>query len=315
MNFSQLKYFEELILQGSFTKAAEKLGISQPALSQQISKLEKELNFKLVDRLSQPLRLTPEGEVMLNRIEDITKQMDALYGIAIELDEQIKGELRVGIIPTIAPYLVPLFINDLNARFKDLELQVEEMITEDILANLKLGELDAGIISTPITATGVHTRPLFYERFFLYVSDQHPLFAKEEIDLNDFETNDLWYLKEGNCFQNQVNAICRLAKTPVEGQNLKYYSNSIESLRRIVETRKGMTFIPELATGGVSPEYEDMVKPVAGNQPMREVSLIVSRVFWKEKLINTLIKSILRNIPQRMQSKPEYQTIPTNLSF
>ncbi|MCB0823287.1 MAG: LysR family transcriptional regulator [Bacteroidales bacterium] len=315
MNFNQLQYFTELVLQGSFTKAANRLGISQPALSQQINKLEQELNYKLIDRLKKPLVLTPEGEVLLERIEEVTKLMDSLKDIAIELEETIKGELKVGIIPTLAPYFVPMFINDINQRYPGLKLIVEEVVTEDILSNLKLGELDAGIISTPVKVSGIQFTPLFYERFFLYISDRHPLFSHEEINLNEFDLHDLWYLKEGNCFQNQVNELCSLAKTPVEGQNLVYYSNSIESLRRIVETRKGMTFIPELATAGVAPEYEDMVKPIAGNQPLREISLAVSRVHSKKKLLDRFVEVVLDNLPERMKTKPESGIVSTNLSF
>ncbi len=315
MNFNQLNYFAELVLQGSFTKAAERLGISQPALSQQISKLEQELNYKLIDRLKKPLVLTPEGEVLLDRVEEITKLMDSLKDITIELDETIRGELKVGIIPTLAPYFVPLFINDLNSRYPELDLVVEEIVTEEIIANLKLGELDAGIVSTPIEVSGINFRPLFYERFFLYVSDRHPLYERKAIDLDEFDPEDLWYLKEGNCFQNQVNALCNLARTPIDGQNLIYFSNSIESLRRIVETRKGMTFIPELATTGVAPEYEDMVKPISGEQPVREISLAVSRVHWKKRLVDKLVEVALENLPERMKVKPGSEVITTRLKF
>jgi LysR family hydrogen peroxide-inducible transcriptional activator len=315
MNINQLNYFTELVYQGSFTRAAERLGISQPALSLQINKLEKELNFRLIDRLKKPMVLTPEGELLLDRIEEITKLFDSLKDIALELDETIRGTLIVGIIPTLAPYFVPLFINDLNNRYPELTLEVEEIVTEDIMASLKLGALDAGIISTPVQVSGIHFRPLFYERFFLYISDRHPLYHQKSINLHDFDPEDLWYLKEGNCFQNQVNALCRLAETPIKGQNLAYFSNSIESLRRIVETRKGMTFIPELATAGVAPEYEDMVKPISGQQAVREISLAVSRVHWKKRLVETFLEVAMESLPDRMKSKPDTNVLDTQLKF
>ncbi len=196
-----------------------------------------------------------------------------------------------------------------------MHLEVEEIITEDIIAKLKHGALDAGIVSTPVKVSGIHFKPLFYEQFFLYVSDKHPLYVKNVIDLNDFDPEDLWYLKEGNCFQNQVNAICRLAETPIHGQNLIYFSNSIESLRRIVETRKGMTFIPELATAGIAPEYEDMVKPLTDPRPVREISLAVSRVHWKKRLVETFIQVALESLPERMKTKQTESIIDTHLKL
>ncbi|MCB0806614.1 MAG: hydrogen peroxide-inducible genes activator [Bacteroidales bacterium] len=313
MNLNQIEYFNELVRWQNFSKAAQSLNISQPALSLQIQKLEEELGFKLVNRLKKPMKLTPEGEIFLERAREILHQVDELRNIALEMEDAVSGTLHIGIIPTLSPYFLPLFINDLNRNFPDLQLEVEELITGQIITGLKTGNLDAGIISTPVETNGIEITPMFYERFYLYVSDKHPLFENKEIDTNSLDTEDIWYLKEGNCFQNQVNAICRLAGKPTKGENLVYSSNSIESLRRIVETRKGITFIPELATLGVASEYEDLIKPLSGEQPVREISLVQARKGWKSRLVEAFLQTSMAAIPERMKTKPKQNIVDTEL--
>jgi LysR family hydrogen peroxide-inducible transcriptional activator len=315
MNFNQIVYFEELVRQGSFSKAAAVLEISQPALSLQVQNLEKELNFKLVDRRTKPLKLTTEGEVFWQKCQEIINLIDSLKDIALDLEQKVEGVLKVGIIPTLAPYLVPLFINDINKKYPALIIEIEEAVTEKIISGIKSGQLDAGIVSTPLEVNGIYFQPLFYEHFYLYVSPKHPLYEKETIDIDEFNPEDLWYLQEGNCFQNQVNAICKLSSKAIERQTLVYNSNSLESLKRIVETRKGMTFIPELATVGIPSENEDMVKEISEKDAVREISLAVSRNVTKKKLIEPLVRTILASVPGRMHLTTIEKIIDTSLRF
>ncbi len=313
MNISQLNYFIELIQEGSFSAAAQKLGITQPALSLQIKSLEDELEFRLIDRTRKPFELTPEGEVVLEKAREIVKMTEHLKDVSMELSMADKGLLRIGIIPTVAPYLVPLFINYMSERYPQIRIEITELLTEEIISALKDGKLDAGILSTPIEAKSIVFKPLFYEKFYLYISDKHDLFEHEKISLKDFNPDQLWYLQEGNCFQNQVTDFCHLANKQPAGQPFFYRSNSIESLRRIVESRGGMTFIPELATINVPSEYEDLVKPIAEPVPFREISLAVNRIHSRERLLNRLIESIRASLPPRMLEKPNGQATQTGI--
>jgi len=315
MNFNQLEYFSELISQGNFTLAAEKLGISQPALSLQIQKLEEEVDFKLINRNKKPLELTREGKIFYQKALEILNLARQLNEITLELSEEITGTLKTGIIPTLAPYLVPLFIDRLNTLYPSLLLEVSELKTEEIINGIKTGKLDCGLLSTPVIATGISFFPLFYEKFFAYISEGHPLFFEEEIDPAAFKNDDLWYLEEGNCFRNQVDAICRANNKTPGVQNLVYHSNSIESLRRIVENKKGATFIPELATINVPPEQEELIKELKGEPPAREISLAFSKTGTKERLIRALEKIILDSIPKRMHQKPEAWIIDTEIDL
>jgi Transcriptional regulator len=302
MTFNQLKYVLELVEAGSFSAAAQKLGLTQPALSLQIQSLENELDFRIVDRSRKPFELTPEGELFVEKAREIILLTESLADMSFELGEKIQGLLRVGIIPTLAPYLVPLFVSQLNRDYPDLKIEIQELITEDIVSKLNLGELDAGLLSTPLEAK-VRCEPLFYEKFFLYVSDAHPLFEKDEVKLSEIDSEKLWFLSEGNCFQNQVNAVCQINNPDQAGQ-LRYVSNSIESLRRIVESKNGATFIPELATISIPAELEEMVKPISEPAPFREISLALSRLYSKAKLVQVLKETVLKNIPERMKRKP-----------
>lgn len=311
MNFTQLEYLKELYVQGSFSAAAHKMGVTQPALSLQVQKLEEELGFKLLDRTKRPLRFTEEGKYFYQKSIEILKMVEQLKQTSLELSEEVKGSLHVGIIPTLAPYLVHLFINELNESYPNLQMDVTELKTEEIIAKLKLGDLDCGILSTPIETTGILFETLFYERFFAYVSGNHRWFGEDKIDIEKIQDEEVWYLEEGNCFQNQVNSICKINYQLENRQKLVYRSNSIESLRRIVENQNGITFIPELATINIPAEQEELIKTFTWEQPVREISLALPKNYSKERQVAALKKVILDSIPQRMQHKPEGWVVDT----
>ncbi len=304
MNINQLEYLKELHLCASFSEAAQRLGITQPALSLQVQKLEEELDFKLVDRTKRPFGFTVEGEVFYQKSVEILKQIEQLKQISTELSEEVGGSLKVGIIPTLAPYLVPLFIRLLAKEYPALQMEVSEMKTGEIIAEIKLGNIDCGIISTPVSAKNIAITPLFYEQFYAYVSVNHPLFKKEEVSLNDISDAEVWYLEEGNCFQNQVNSICNISSRKDETQNLVYRSSSIESLRRIVENKNGLTFIPELATINIPAEQEELIKEIAGDLLFREISLVSAKRLAKERQVKALQDVIQRSVPKRMLKNP-----------
>jgi LysR family transcriptional regulator, hydrogen peroxide-inducible genes activator len=314
MTLLQLSYVLELGRQKSFSRAAQVLDISQPALSLQIGKLEEELGIKLFKRSPNLVDFTSEGEIFANQARNILIMVDALKQLPVDLENKPEGSLKIGIIPTLAPYWIPLFIGNFHQKYPDIQITVVEMKTLDIITELKNGTLDVGFLSTPIETTGINFTPLFYEEFFLYISDRHELFNVEEVDLNSIDLKDVWYLEEGNCFQNQVNAVCTLAKLPGDKQSMVYLSNSIESLCKIVESGRGMTFIPELATLSVSGEQDEWIKPIAGEKPVREISMAYTRYNRSDRLIQLFVEEALSPIPQRMKNKPEAIPLNTGLA-
>jgi LysR family hydrogen peroxide-inducible transcriptional activator len=315
MNFTQLEYLKELYVQGTFSAAAKRMHVTQPALSLQIQKLEEELGFKLLDRTKRPLQFTEEGTFFYHKTIEILKMVEELKQASFELSEEIKGNILVGIIPTLSPYLVPLFIDELTHSYPRLQIEVSELKTEEIVSKLKMGDLDCGILSTPVLASGIKFEPLFYERFYAYVSESHRFFHQKNIDVEELDEKEVWYLEEGNCFQNQVNSICKINYQKQTEQNLVYRSSSIESLRRIVENKNGVTFIPELATINIPSELEELIKEFSGEQPVREISLAVPKNYSKERQIAALKTVIVNSIPHRMLNKAKSWVVDTQLKI
>ncbi|WP_163717135.1 LysR family transcriptional regulator [Mangrovibacterium lignilyticum] len=313
MNFNQLRYFIELVRHKSFTESAKVLDITQPALSLQIQKLEEEYDFTLIDRTKKPLSLTEEGEIFYEKALQIVQLVDDLDQLSLDMENKVEGTLRVGIIPTLSPYLAPLFIDRLKEKYPGLKINIVELKTEDIMSQLTHNEIDLGIISTPVKAKNIGFIPLFYERFYLYISEKHPLYVADEIDLKDLNMDELWYLHEGNCFQNQVNSVCQMSNQDKDELPFNYMSNSIESLKRIVENQGGLTFIPELATSNIPAEYESMIKDIASPIPTREISAAYLKTTGLKKTAQVFLDVMSDNIPARMKEKPAHLPLDTKI--
>ena len=305
MTLLQLSYIIELSRTLSFSETANKLGISQPALSLQVKKLEEELGMQIFKRMSGGVEITTEGDIFITKARELLSLAENMKDLPFELELRPEGHLRLGVIPTLAPYWFPMFLSSFSKKFPKINLTVKELKTDEIIADIKTGLLDAGFISTPVVAQGMKFSPLFYERFYMYISEKHELYKNNLIDLNSVNLKEIWYLSEGNCFQNQVDSICMYAKEPGQYQNVVYLSESIESLSRIVEISGGMTFLPELATLQVSSEKEDMIKEIKGHVPVREISLVTSRLNRSSRLINFFLETALDVIPKRMKIKPD----------
>lgn len=315
MTLLQLSYVLELSHYQSFSITASKLNISQPALSLQVSKLEEELGILIFKRSPSIIVLTAEGEQFVEQARELVQMAEKLKDLPFEMENKPEGSLKIGVIPTLAPYWFSLFVEQFSANYPNIKLTILELKTENIIADLRNGLLDAGFISTPVEAKGLDFKPLFYEKFFLYVSEKHELSQLEEIDLNKVDIKEMWYLEEGNCFQNQVDSVCIYAKEPGEFQNIVYLSNSIESLCRVVENAGGITFIPEMATLSVSSDKEQMIKEIAGIAPVREISMVTTKISKKERLLNLLVAESLKVIPKRMQEKPQQKLTSTGIKL
>lgn len=314
MTTIQLQYIVAIADHGSFVEAAKKSFVTQPALTTQVKNLENELDVIIFDRTRKPIIPTEIGEQIIEQAREVLQQMRKIPDIVNEFNTEIKGNLTLGIIPTISPYLIPLFINALHKELPEVNVNVMEEITEEVIFKLKNGELDAGIIATPIKAKGIVSIPLYYERFFAYVSRNHPLYYKDALRAEDLKLADLWLLKEGNCFRNQIVNICAKSAQEDFSNHFRYESHSIESLKRIVEVKDGITLIPELAANIISAKKNDMIKEIEDVQPTREVSVVVSRQFLKKRLVDNLVRTIKRKVPQTMSEPIEgANIIDTNI--
>ena len=301
MTLDQLRYIVALDSERNFVRAAEKCFITQPALTLQIQKLEEELGVIIFDRSKKPLVPTDIGRPIIEQAKFILQETDKIRETVKEYRQDLSGELKLGIIPTLAPYLVPLFINDFLARYPHVEITITEKQTETIIAQLKNSELDAGVFVTPWNDPHIRLAPMFYETFYVYVSPEHPLFRKKYVSYTDLALDDIWLLEEGNCFRNQVINICRVAPQK-DKPAFRYESASIEALKKIVETRAGLTLIPELALSSIPESNCFMLRSFKKPVPVREVSLVTSRSYVKKRLIEKLHEQITAHIPSAMRS-------------
>jgi LysR family hydrogen peroxide-inducible transcriptional activator len=311
MTFNQLQYALALWKYGNYNRAAESLEISQPALSLQIQKLEENVNLKLFNRSTTPIEVTEDGHLFLVKAQEVISGMRQLKNFAVEVTQNFNGTLRVGIIPTLAPFLVPLFGKSLSEDYPHLQLVIKEQTTENVVNNVRNGELDLGVISTPITVYGIKSIPLFYEKFYIYTSEE----SKESyFKIEDIDYNNLWLLEEGNCFRDQVNDFCDV-KSIRKGKNFIYESNSIDSLIRIVDTQGGMTLLPELTTLSLNEYQEENLKEISGKPKAREIGLIVTPSQENNRHVALFKSYILDNIPKHMREQHNYEIVDPNINL
>ena len=313
MTLIQLEYILAIAQHGSFVEAANHCNVTQPALTTQVKNLEKELDMVIFDRTRKPIVPTEVGFQIIEQAQEVVAQFKKIPDIVGEFNAEIKGDLSIGIIPTVSPYLIPYFIGKFAEYRPQVNLNVKEVITEDIIHKLKTGALDAGIIATPVDTKGIIAIPLYYEKFYGYVSKNHFNFFKENIKAKDLKLEELWLLKEGNCFRDQIINICSRKQEEEFHNNFRYESHSIESLKRIVEVTDGMTLIPELAADIVPKDKQEMIKEISDLQPTREISLVVSRQFLKKRLIDGIKEAILDSIPEHMLQNKNGKIIDTNI--
>lgn len=298
MTLQQLNYALSLAKNGSFKVASQKLSITQPALSIQIQRLEDELGLIIFDRSQSPIKSTVDGAQFLIRAEEIVIGATNLKSFTRDLKNDISGPLTIGIIPTLAPFLIPLFIEDLQEKHPHLILDFQEMLTNQVITAVRNGDVDAGLIATPVSVYGIEYSPIFYEKFYFYSSDD---VNTKNISLSNIDYSNLWLLNEGNCFRDQINDFCDL-KEIRRGKSFIYRSNSIDALIRIVDTKGGVTILPELTTLSLSTDQENNLSPIT--HKAREISLITRKLNIKERITSELIKSIQSNIPAPLlQSK------------
>lgn len=297
MNLVQLEYIVAVNESRHFAKAAEKCFVTQPTLSMMIQKLEEELGVKIFDRSKQPVIPTKEGEHIIAYAKTILGDLNRLRGYAKELQGEIAGEFHLAIIPTLAPYLIPLFIKEFTSKFPQLTVHVKELTTEEIIPKLKRREIDAALLATPLTESGLKEHVLFNEEFFIYASKSEPLPKKKYILPDDININHLWLLEEGHCMRNQVYNLCELKKLDAEGSNLLYEAGSIETLIQLVDRQDGITIVPRLSTFSMTAKQKLKLREFASPKPVREISLVTIDSFPRKKIIEMLKTSIISLLP------------------
>ncbi|HXH11946.1 MAG TPA: LysR substrate-binding domain-containing protein [Alphaproteobacteria bacterium] len=301
MTLVQLQYIVAVDTWRHFATAAAKCFVTQPTLSMQIHKLEEELGVKLFDRSKVPVVPTVEGMEIIQQARVVLKEAERLGEIVRERKGEMVGEIRLGILPTLAPYLLPLFLNSFLQRYPSIRLNITELTTEAIVERLKKNLLDAGLLATPLHEAGMFEQPLFYEEFVVYVSPAEPAYHKRYVLADDIDVRHLWLLEEGHCMRSQIMHLCEL-KSRVQGvNNLHYEAGSIETLKKMVELHNGITILPELALADLTAQQQRLVRHFKAPAPVREISLVTHRNFVKQRILEALREEILESVPPRMR--------------
>jgi len=309
MTLVQLEYVVAVDTYRHFAMAAEKCFVTQPTLSMQIQKLEEELGVKLFDRSKQPVVPTGVGEEIIQQARLLLSQAQVIKQIISDKKGEIAGELRLGVIPTLAPYLLPLFLREFLQKYPKVKLRITELTTENIAACLKQNKLDAGLLVTPLQDSSLKENILFYEELVAYVSKSNALYQKKYVLPADIDLKMLWLLEEGHCFRSQIINLCELRSALPEGKAFEYEAGSVETLRRMVEQDNGITIIPELATLDLAAKQQKLVRYFDAPAPVREVSLVTHRNYVKKRLIEVLQAEILAALPDKVRNNKNERVV------
>jgi LysR family transcriptional regulator, hydrogen peroxide-inducible genes activator len=302
ITLTQLEYIVAVDTYRHFGRAAESCFVTQPTLSMQIKKLEEDLEVIIFDRSKQPLIPTDVGQRLVDQAKVVLSESQELRNIIKDHKNEVSGLLRIGVIPTLAPYLLPLFIGRYKRAWPNIIIKVEELTTAGIIELLHKDLLDVGILVTPLKEEKIIEKPVFYEEMMIYANENHPLHQKEEVTVKDIATPDIWLLSDGHCFRDQVVNLCSYMSGASGGLPFQFEAGSLETLMNIVDHEGGITLIPELAIYTMSEQRKKNVLSFTSIKPLREVSLVYSRHFAKHKLINLLWREVKESLPQELLS-------------
>ncbi len=311
MTLSQLNYVVSVAAQESFSKAAEKCFVTQPTLSMQINKLEDELGIKIFNRLSSPIAPTDIGQEIIEQARIILEESRRITDIVNSFGKEIYGKLRLGIIPTISPYLLPLFLESYIKKYPGVELVIYELQTKEIMRQLEQNIIDAGIIATPEANSRLIEEKLYYEPFLAYISKGHRLAGRKRIKRDDLSLDDLWLLRDGHCFRDQILSICGAGRNEKNKKraHLNFEGENLETLKGLVDQNMGMTLLPYLAAEKLKRgPSKGLLKEFTIPSPSRQVSLIYNKARLKQRLIVLLMEEIRNSVPEELK-KDKYSVI------
>ncbi len=307
MTLTQLTYLVAVDMHRHFSKAADHCFVSQPTLSVQLQKLEDELGVQLFDRSRTPVEPTELGKQIIQQARLVLREAAKITEMADMVGSEVKGVLNIGIIPTLAPYVVPLVMPVFMVRYPLVRLTFHELLTAQVIDGLKNESIDAGLIATSEPDKNMKSEHLFTEPFMAYLSAGHRLENKRLINANDLSLDDLWLLKEGHCFRDQMLKVCNDGSQACGiNRSVLFESGNLETLQKVVDQAGGMTLLPYLATLYLSDAIiESRVRPFATPVPTRQVQMIYHRADLKKHIIDAFVDVLLEELPQELKTRNE----------
>lgn len=291
MTITQLHYVLAVAEHKNFTKAAQKVFVTQPTLSMQIQKLEEELDVLIFDRSKKPIQLTETGKKIVQQARNIVNESDRIQDIVDQQKGFVGGVFRLGVIPTVMPTLLPMFINNFIKKYPKVKLKIEELHTKAIIEKLREGHLDAAIAATPLEIEGIKENVLYYEPFVGYIPSSHRLYKEQKLEVNELDIDDILLLQDGHCFKDGIINLCKASRNYDE-DHFQLESGSFETLIKLANEGLGMTLLPYLNTLDLKESEKKNLRMFKDPIPAREVSLIYNRSELKMQIIEALRSTI-----------------------
>ena len=308
MTLVQLEYILAVHTLKHFGNAAERCHVTQPSLSMQVQKLERELGVQIFVR-SNPVTTTEMGQAVIEQARKVLAAVANLQQIVDQEKGIVGGYIKLGVIPTLAPYLLPQFIQAFTKAYPRIRIGINELTTENIVKQLKNGSLDAGIMATPLNVSELKEEFLFNEEFVAYCSRKEKIFNKKYLLADDIDVKKMWLLEEGHCLRNQVMNLCTLQRDASIEKHVDYAAGSIETLKRFVNKNGGITLLPELATLDMNTAQRNMLRYFKKPAPAREISLVSLKTFPKTRLLKLLKQTIMENLPPEVMKRKEIERL------
>lgn len=304
ITLTELRYLIALDKERHFGRAAKRAFVSQPTLSVAVKKLESELGVTVFERNRGEARLTPIGRRIIEQAYRVLGEISTLEAIAEQGRDELKGPLRLGVIYTVGPYLLPHLIPALRSATPDMPLIIEENFTGALTQQLRNNELDAVIVAMPYDVTGISTWSLYDESFVVVMPQHHPWTGRADIDANDLAEEDLLLLGPGHCFRDQVLALCADCRER-EGERQPQSGSSLETIRHMVASGLGITVLPRSSIPNLSQESRLLeTRPFAGEAPTRRVAVAWRKSFPRPRAITRLRDAIMQCDPSGVSLLP-----------
>lgn len=302
MNLRDLKYIIAVAETRHFGKAAQKCFVSQPTLSGQIKKLEDELGVAIFERTNRSVEVTPFGDNVIAHARQIMEQADAIEQLARAHQDPLAGPLRIGAIPTLSPYLMPLILAPLKKQYPQMKLVLSEELTDTLLQRLRKHEIDAALLATPVLDTDLESLPLFDEPFWVAYPSHHPFYTKQSITRRDLDNENLLLLSEGHCLASQAMEVCHMKERQNQGEMSDLRASSLETLIQLVKADFGITLVPALAMGGTWTSGSGVVaQPLKIADASRRISLVYRQSYPRRSALKAFADTLLDNLPNTVQ--------------
>ncbi|MBP7184189.1 MAG: LysR family transcriptional regulator [Saprospiraceae bacterium] len=303
MTITQIEYAIAIYTHRNFSIAAEKCFVTQPTLSAQIQKLEDELGIFIFDRSKHPITVTDEGEAFISQAYEVIHSYKKLYEVVKTVKNEMSGTLKLGVIPSVSPYLIPLFINHLATTLPLVNIIIEELSTKQIVKKIKTDQIDIGLLVSPLLESSIIETPLFQEPFLCYIHPEHPLFNKETINTSDLDIDEMALMEEGNPLRNQILRSLGFSTNNIEYNKEKqvvFNVGSIEMVIQMVEIQKNYTLLPALCISSLKEEQKKWLRKLENENPYREICLATHQSFAKQRLLFLLKNTILQSLPSNL---------------